>query len=135
MIGSSHKITIIYHRRPARASLNDELQWLGSSLGLFGLRDRDRSCFRVFIELIKNIKAKKPMTSDELAYKLNLSRGTVIHHINNLMSYGIVVHEGNKYILRVDSLTSLIEEIERDVKHTCEELKEIAKKIDGELGL
>lgn len=132
---SHHRITIVWRRKPTSVSINEQLQWLGSSLGLFGLRDKDKSCFRVFIELIKNTKAKKPVSSDELAYRLNLSRGTVIHHINNLIGSGLVIHEGNKYMLRVDSLTSLIEEVEKDIKRTCEDLREIAKKIDEELGL
>lgn len=135
MIISHHKITIIRHRKPSKASINEQLQWLGSSLGLFGLRDKDKSCFRIFVELIKNAKAKKPVTSDELAFRLNLSRGTVIHHINNLMKSGLVIHEGNKYLLRVESLTSLIEEVEKDIKRTCDDLKQIAKNIDEELGL
>ena len=135
MIISHHKITIIRHRRPSKSSLNEQLQWLGSSLGLFGLRDRDKSCFRIFVELIKATKAKKPVTSDELAFGLNLSRGTVIHHINNLIKSGLVIHEGNKYMLRVENLTTLIEEVEKDIERTCHDLKQIAKNIDKELGL
>ena len=48
------RITIINVRKPALRTINDELQWLGSSLGLFNLRDKDKSCFRIFIELLKN---------------------------------------------------------------------------------
>src|SRR3990167_11073730 len=80
-----YKITIISLRRPLEKTINQELQWFGNSLGLFNLRDKDKSCFRVFIELLKAAKANMPLTSDELAYRLNLSRGTVIHHINKLM--------------------------------------------------
>ncbi len=135
MIVSHHKITIISYRKPAKPSINEQLQWLGSSLGLFGIRDRDKSCFRIFVELIKNSKANKPVTSDELAYRLNLSRGTVIHHINNLLNAGLVIHEGNKYLLRVENLTSLIEEVEKDIKRTCDDLKDMARKIDEELSI
>jgi len=122
-------------RKPSEHNVNQELQWFGSSLGLFNLRDRDKSCFRMFIELLKSSKAKHTLTSDELAQKLSLSRGTVIHHINKLMESGIVIHEGNRYILRVDNLKSLIEEVEKDIKRACEDLKEIAKEIDDRLGL
>ena len=51
------------------------------------------------------------------------------------MESGFVVHEGNTYILRVDNLKSLIDEIEKDIKRTCEDLKDIAKEIDERLGL
>lgn len=135
MIYIRQRITIVNIRKPNEHNVNKELQWLGSSLGLFSLRDKDKSCFRVFIELLKSAKAKQALTSDELALKLSLSRGTIIHHINRLMESGLVVHEGNKYILRVENLKSLIEEIEKDIKRACEDLKEVAKEIDERLGL
>lgn len=129
------KITIIKFRKPLKKDINEELQWLGSSLGLFNLRDRDSSCFRIFIELVKSSRKKKPLSSDELAYKTGLSRGTVIHHLNRLMGSGIVVNEKNKYILRVENLKVLVDEIEKDIKRACSDLKDIAKNIDEELGL
>ncbi len=129
------RITIVKFRKPLKKDINEELQWFGSSLGLFNLRDRDSSCFRIFIELVKNSRKKKPLSSDELAYKSGLSRGTIIHHLNKLMGSGIVVNENNKYILRVENLKVLVEEIEKDIKRTCSDLKEIAKNIDEELGL
>lgn len=122
-------------RKPSEHNVNQELQWLGSSLGLFNLRDKDKSTFRVFIELLKSAKADKPLTSDELAARLALSRGTIIHHINKLMESGFVIHEGNAYILRVDNLKTLIEEVEKDIKRACDDLKEVAKEIDERLGL
>ena len=129
-----HEVTIVNIRKPAR-NLNDELQWFGSSLGLFGMRDKDKSCFRVFIELIKSAKKKNPVTSDELAIKLGLSRGTIIHHMNRLMGSGMVVHEGKKYLLRVENLEILVDEIEKDIQRTCDDLKKVAKEIDQFLNL
>ena len=99
------------------------------------MRDKDKSCFRVFIELVKSAKAKETLSSDVLAARLALSRGTIVHHINKLIEAGLVVHEGNKYILRVDNLKSLVDEVERDIKRACEDLKEVAKEIDSRLGL
>ena len=135
MVFIRQRITIINIRKPSEHNVNQELQWLGSSLGLFNLRDRDKSCFRVFIELLKSTKADKPLTSDELAARLDLSRGTIIHHINKLMESGLVIHEGNRYILRVDNLKTLIEEVEKDIKRACDDLKDVAKEIDERLGL
>ena len=129
------KITIFKIRRPTQQNINLELQWLGSSLGLFGMRDKDKSCFRIFIELIKNTKNNEGITSDELAYRLNLSRGTVIHHIKKLKNSGLVILEHNKYILRVNNLNSLVDEINKDIQRTYEDLKDVAKDIDRKLGL
>ncbi len=127
------KITIINIRKPAEKNINYELQWLGTSLGLFNLRDKDKSMFRVFIELIKSAKVNRPISSDELAYRLHLSRGTVIHHMNKLVDSGIAVHYKKRYILRVSSLRELIDEVEKDLKRACDNLKEIAKDIDEKL--
>jgi len=135
MVYIRQRITIVNIRKPSEHNVNHELQWLGSSLGLFNLRDKDKSCFRIFIELLKSTKADKPLTSDELAARLDLSRGTIIHHINKLMESGLVIHEGNRYILRVDNLKTLIEEVEKDIKRACDDLKDVAKEIDERLGL
>ncbi len=129
------RITIVKIRRPAEKNVNDDLQYIGNSLGLFNLRDKDKSCFRVFIELLKAAKRKQPISSDELAFRLDLTRGTVVHHINRLKESGIVVHEGKRYFLRVDKLEELIKEIKDDVAKTCDDLELIAKEIDKELGL
>ncbi|MBI2654299.1 winged helix-turn-helix transcriptional regulator [Candidatus Woesearchaeota archaeon] len=135
MVFIRQRITIVHIRKPSEHNVNQELQWLGSSLGLFNLRDKDKSTFRLFIELLKSAKADKSLTSDELAARLALSRGTIIHHINKLMESGLVIHEGNTYILRVDNLKALIDEVEKDIKRACEDLKEVAKEIDSRLGL
>ena len=135
MIIRHQKITIVNVRKPAQRNVNYELQWLGTSLGLFNIRDKDKSCFRIFLELLKSAKTKTPMTSDELAAKLGLSRGTVIHHITKLMESGLVIHEKNKYMLRVDNLKLLISELEKDVERTLGDLKEVASSIDDWMGL
>jgi predicted transcriptional regulator len=134
MILSRQKITIITARKPAKKNINEELRWLGASLGLFNLRDKDQSCFRVFIEMIKNAKSQG-LSSDELAYKLNLSRGTVVHHLNKLIAAGIVVSDRNKYMLRVDNLHQLVDEIEKDIQRSIDDLKHVAHDIDSYLGL
>lgn len=135
MVFIRQRITIVNIRRPAERNVNQELQWLGTSLGLFNLRDKDKSTFRVFIELLKSAKANQTLSSDELSAKLDLSRGTIIHHINKLMESGLVLHEGNTYTLRVDTLKALIEELEKDLKRALDDLKEVANEIDKTLRL
>ena len=135
IVRSEQRIIIVRKRKPQESSINDELLWLGDSLGLFNLRDRDKSKFRVFIELIKSAKRNIPLSSDELASRLQLSRGTVVHHINQLIESGIVVHEGRKYLLRVKDLSTLVEEMKKDLVRTLDDLKEIAGEIDKRLGL
>ncbi|OYT32598.1 hypothetical protein DRJ22_03530 [Candidatus Woesearchaeota archaeon] len=127
------KTLIIRLRRPPRHRLNEELQWFGRSLGLFGERDKDKTCFRIFIELLKAARHQKPLSSDELAEKLNLSRGTIVHHINSLIEKGIIVPEKRRYALRAGSLKELIESIQSDFEATLKQLKTIAEELDEEL--
>ncbi len=135
IIRHSKKITIIRTNKPVERDINHELQWLGVSLGLFNLRDKDKSCFRIFIELLKAAKSRNPISSDELALKLGITRGTVVHHLNKLMESGLVIHERKGYMLRVDNLSELINELERDVKRICHDLKVIASDVDKKIGL
>ena len=59
----SKKITIVKINRPAERDINKELQWLGYSLGLFNLRDKDKSCYRIFLELLKSAKKEAGLSS------------------------------------------------------------------------
>lgn len=127
----THRITIIKIRKPRRPDINDSLNWLGTSLGLFNMRDKDKSCYRLFIELLKASKSNYPMTSDEMAISLDLTRGTVVHHLNRLMESGIVVHEGKYYLLRMDNLEHLMDELQKDLERTLLDLKDVARNIDA----
>ncbi len=127
------RISIERKKKPSALEINQELQWFGHSLGLFTERDKDKSCFRIFIELVQATKKEIPISSDELAFRLKLTRGTIVHHLNRLMIAGIVSTERNKYILRSDSLTQIVEDIRKDVQETLNEIKEVAKDIEKKL--
>ncbi len=121
------KIMILKIRRNSNMNINDELLWFGKSLGLFGKRDKNKTCYRMFVELLKN---KGGLTSDDLAFKFNVTRATIIHHLKKLINSGIVINSGKKYFLRIDNLSDLIDELENDLKRSLEELKKSAEKID-----
>jgi predicted transcriptional regulator len=128
------RITIIKTKQPDFESVNDALQWIGGSLGLFNLRDKDRSCFRIFIEILKASKSQDMISSDDLADRLSLSRGTVVHHLNKLLESGIIINNRNRYELRVSSLTALVSELERDAQKLFEEMRLVAQQVDEQLG-
>ena len=117
-------------RRPSRQNLNEDLQWFGQCLGLFSLRDKDKSMFRIFIELLKAARQGEGMTSDDLAERLQLTRGTVVHHLHKLLESGIVTYEGRWYVLRDPRLERLVDEIEKDLLRACSDLKAAAQQID-----
>lgn len=131
MITRFQRITIVRIRSPERA-LNPEIQWLSESLGLFSERDKDKSCFRLFLAILQS---KKPLSSDELGYKLNLSRATVVHHLSKLIASGLVVIEDDKYVLRAKNLQQTLKAMKEDVFSAYEEMEEKAKEIDKKLNL
>lgn len=135
MIIREQRITIIRTSRPRQGNVNDELKWFGHSLGLFSERDKDSSLYRLFVELIKSRRGNQLLTSDELAHRIGLSRGTVVHHLNKLLESGIVVSERNRYVLRVANLEVLIDELKKDLRRAMGDLMEIARQIDEELRL
>lgn len=130
----SQRLTVIKIRKISSPNVNEELQWLGNSLGLFNLRDKDSSCFRIFITLVKKSRQNQPLSSDYIAEKLNLSRGTVVHHLTRLMGSGIVLREKEGYLIRENSLQDLVKDLQRDMEGVFLELKEVAQEIDQKLG-
>jgi len=114
-------------------NINERIQWFARSFGLFGIRDRDKSCFRVFLELLKANLKNEMMTSDELSEQLSLSRASVVHHLNNLIDRGIVISIKSKYKINANSLEGLIDKIWKDSEEIFESLKEIAIQLDKEL--
>lgn len=124
------KITIINIKKPKEQNLNQELQWFSNCLGMFNKRDKEKSCFRIFISFLNE---KAPLSSDQIAQKTHLSRATVIHHISRLRNTGIIIEKEKRYFLRINKLEDLTKEIEKDVISTFRELKKISKKIDEEL--
>ena len=129
-----NRITVMRVRKYDAPNINQELQWIGSSLGLFNLRDKDSSCFRVFITLVRTARQNKPLTSDEIAEKLRLSRGTVVHHLTRLMEAGIVLRERKGYLLRETNLQDVIKDVHRDMEAVFAEMLEIAQEADRQLG-
>lgn len=106
--------------------INEELQYFCSSIGLFNLRDKDRSCYRIFATLLRS----GSMSSDELATQLSLTRGTVIHHLNKLMEMKIVEVRNYKYLIKGNTLLKVVDDIEKEMTRMLEELKKKASEID-----
>ncbi|MBI4919342.1 winged helix-turn-helix transcriptional regulator, partial [archaeon] len=90
----------------------------------------DKSCFRIFLELLKSINTGLGLSSDEIAERTSLSRGTVVHHLNKLMESGLIIQQRNKYYLREPSLAALLEHLKRDFEQTFHDLNLAAKEID-----
>ncbi len=128
------KITIV-NKKSTPDNVNDLLLAFGDSLGLFSARDKDKSCYRIFIVLVKALKLGVELTSDELALQTGLTRGTVIHHLNHLMASGIVSNYKNRYFIAVGSLEELVVQMRETVNSLFDGIGVLAKKIDNDLEL
>lgn len=128
------RVTIIKIRKDPTENINQELQWIGNTLGLFNLRDKDSSCFRVFITIVKKAHSAEPISSDDIAERLNLSRGTVVHHLTRLMDTGIIIREQGGYLLRERQLVNVVRSLKQEMESIFSELQDVAKDIDEKLG-
>ncbi|MFT4250098.1 MAG: ArsR/SmtB family transcription factor [Candidatus Woesearchaeota archaeon] len=125
------RITLINVQPPRNADINQELQWLGATLGLFGQRDKDSSCFRVFITIINS--SSQPLTSDEIAQRCGLTRGTVVHHLNKLRDAGLVAPATQGYSLAATSIQESLQAMEEEIQQTLALMRAVAKDIDKKL--
>ena len=107
--------------------------WFSGTMGLFTCRDKSKSCYRIFLELLKAAKQGKALSSDEIAYRLHLSRGAVVHHLNNLIDSGMVVSQKNKYALREASLDLLVKDLKKEMDEMFAEMNSVAEEIDRAL--
>jgi biotin operon repressor len=122
-------------RSPAPGNIDSDIDYLCRSLGYFSKRDRQDTAGKIFRLLVKETcEPENCLSSDEIAEKLNLSRGAIVHHLNSFMSSGIVIKERNSYRLRSASLQKSMEEIRSDIDRIMEQMIKIAIEIDEKLG-
>lgn len=122
-------------RDPTEKDLDEDIEWVCNSLGFITPRDQDKTSFRILKALIKSAKEGKGLTSEELTKKVEPTIGSVIYHLKKLMKAGLVVKLESTYELRMHSLLSTINEIEKDINMTLEGIKKISGDIDKEIGL
>ncbi|MDH7507110.1 MAG: helix-turn-helix domain-containing protein [Candidatus Thermoplasmatota archaeon] len=129
------EITIKKIEVPAAGSLDDDIDYVCKSFGYFTERDKQDTAGRIFQLLVKEAcGSQKGMTSDEIAERLNLTRGAIVHHLNNFISTGLVIHSHKTYKLRAQSLQKSIEEIKEDIDRIITQILKIASEIDMKLG-
>lgn len=122
-------------RKPTTAEYETDLEWLCRTFGFLESRDKQKTAYLIFKALVEATAHNNGLTSDELAEKLSLTRGTMIHHLNKMMKSGLVIFHESKFKLRERSLKNTMEEIRRDINRLFENVFEISESIDRSLGL
>lgn len=127
------RFTILKEAPRPKDNINDLLLLFGERLGLFTTRDKDKSCYRIFITLVRALKHNVRLSSDELAIQTGLARGTVVHHLNRLLAAGIIVTDSNKYYINYSSLSDLVSAMRNQVNTMFDNLEKTAFDIDTRL--
>ena len=131
----TQQITIKKMRSPAPGNLNDYIDYICKSFGYFSQRDKQDTAGKIFRLFVKEAcESDKFLSSDEIAKNLELTRGAIVHHLNNFISSGLVVKDHNRYRLRSNSLQKSIEEISEDIKRIINQMIKISTDIDEKLG-
>ena len=117
-----------------KSNTNEELHWISQALGLFNERDKEKSCHRIFVELIKAKKDSKLINSQDLADRSHLSRATVLHHLDKLIESNIVMEREHEFELIDSNLNSIILRLKNEMNDFMEEMEKVSKKLDEELG-
>jgi predicted transcriptional regulator len=129
------QFTIRQLKETTEKQLDKDIEWVCNSLGFITSRDHGRTAFKILKALVKSAEQGKGMTSEELAKIVEPSIGSVIYHLKKLMKAGLVVKLDSTYELRMNSLLTTIDEIEKDISSTFINIKKIATEIDNKIGL
>lgn len=132
---ASFKIVIKRVERPFSGSFEKEFEWLCRSLGFLEPIDKGKIASGIFRAVVVATEKGDPLTSNQIAEKVDMSRGSVVNHLNNLQRSGLVVRNGRQYLARSRSMFHTIEEIEEDIDRIFSRMKRIAKDIDEEFGI
>ncbi len=127
------RITISIEPIP-EADTNEQLHWISQALGLFNERDKEKSCHRIFVELIKAKKSKDTLSSQDLADRSHLSRATVLHHLDKLIESNLVAEKNHEFELVDSDMSSIILRLKKEMNDFMEEMEKISRKLDEELG-
>ena len=122
-------------KEPTEKNLDNDIKWVCNSLGFITSRDQDKTAYKIIKALIKSAKEGKGMTSEELTNVVEPTIGSVIYHLKKLMKAGLVVKLDSTYELKMNSLLTTIDEIQKDANATLEEVKKVAEDIDNKIGL
>lgn len=101
---------------------------------MFNERDKEKSCHRIFIQLVKAKKESRFLSTQELADLSHLSRATVLHHLGKLMESNIAMEMNHKFVLVDPNMNSIILRLKKETEEFMDEMDRISKKLDKELG-
>ncbi len=129
------ELTIKKLKPLSKRNVEKDLEWLCDSFGIIRERDKEKTGFKIFKILLESMKEGGSLKINEITEKIKLSRTAVIHHLRYMEESGIVIERNRNYELRVTSLHKIVDEIEKDILRSIEEIRKVARDIDEDLGI
>ncbi|MFH1126844.1 MAG: hypothetical protein ABIG84_06730 [archaeon] len=129
------RFVLVEVKKPRNSELESDIEWMCECLGIITPRDRERTSTKILTVMLRAAKDDVPLSSDDIANRVGITRGTAVHHIKRYMGSGIIVKHRSAYELRTHSLRETLDEIELDMERTIKRMKQIAEQIDEEMGL
>lgn len=114
---------------PVETDLDNEIDWIYRCLGLGD--ERDEVGKLVFRAIVKASRTGEGISSRDIMQFGEVTQAAIIYHLNLFQRSGLVVKEGRNYFLRAPTLEQTLAEMEEDLLRRFDQLKKIAKKIDG----
>jgi hypothetical protein len=121
--------------KPKEKDLEEDIQWMCDSFGLYTGRDTNLTTPRIVSSLIENFASNIGVASEMIAEDLAISSALVNHHVRSLMDSGLVYRERKLIFLRGGSLKGAVEEMRKDANRLFDEISLMAEEIDGTVGL
>jgi len=134
-----HSFQVVIRRveQPFSPHADEEFNWLLQCLGFFEPIDKGKTAASVFKELVKATEqqhgGKNALSSSEIAERVNMSRGAVTNHLNNLFRSGLILKEGSKYRARSKSIFRTVKELQDEIDLVFKKMEETAKELDKEM--
>lgn len=127
-----HRIIINEVDLPRRKRVKEEVRWICNSLGFSSGRDIEDTSFKIIDELLNQFKRNEIVSSEDISKSLKIETPCINHHLRNFINSGFILREKRKVILRGGSLTSAIEEIQKDCDRMFEKILKVSREIDKE---
>ncbi len=124
------KIAIRSLERPDTDNPEALLKWFCTALGL-SANDNGEIEEKILKELFYSARANDGVSSSEINFGIELSRSTVIYHLNRFIETGIAIKKGRKYYLRANEMSKVIEELEYDIEREMQRMLDVAKEFDS----
>lgn len=120
---------------PDEKSVPDDVDFLCESTGFKKGGDSEDLALQLFETVVRNVALRRQVTSDFLASELDVQRAVVNYHLRQFISTGFFSREKHSLTLRGGSMERTILEIRKDADRMFEDMIEVARELDGMLGL